>query len=370
MKCSNAAAGAWYSTLIKSPDHAHNSVEWAINNYCNLKCKHCYMESEELIKKRRFSDREKKLAIAKSIVSEFDHVVISGGEPLLDRDLCEVVEYLAANNCRVTLATNGTRASAEVVQDLVDAGVSSVQISIDSHEEQSHDEFRGEVGCWSEAISTIKAFQAQSIHVSVAHTVHAKNYTHVTDLLNFSLALGVTDVYLLKFLRVGKGTRNAVYNMTDSEERELLLENLIPYAKKTAALDLMTSCPKWNILLGKTDRSSVGCAHGRIRFINYTGDVYSCPMVHLPIGTSSVDNLLQIESGSIEAMMDRSNLSHGDCASCPMLEHCGGCYAESLSAHGDQFHRGECWVYRDIISDEMMVEKYLASYRLPRKRLG
>lgn len=347
----------WFSTLIEKKSDADTSVEWAINNFCNLRCKHCYMEADYLKEKKLYASLERKLEIVEMISKSCSNVVISGGEPLLDKHIVEVIGELSKRGCRVSLATNGTLLTLDMPARLRDAGLTHAQISIDAADESSHDEFRAVQGSWRKAMNAISRFQKIGIGVSISHTVHALNYARVHEIFELAERNAIGSIYLLKFLPCGEGEKNSNYVMSDEQEKALVLGCLA--RRSQAKVSFMTSAPEWNLLLGLTDTDSEGCTHGRIKFVNFTGELYSCPMVQTKVGSVLLGDMEPKKfTEAVVKFRDRSQLHGGDCASCPMLSKCGGCYASSGSLYADEYRRGECWVFRDVISNPLTYSSF------------
>ncbi|MBE9593614.1 MAG: radical SAM protein, partial [Proteobacteria bacterium] len=76
----------------------------------------------------------------------------SGGEPLLRKDLFEIMIHAKELDMSLVINTNGTLISRRIAEKLVDSGVQEVIISIDSANPEIHDEIRGRKGAWRKAI--------------------------------------------------------------------------------------------------------------------------------------------------------------------------------------------------------------------------
>src|SRR5512147_2733437 len=118
-------------------------VVWNITRTCNLKCVHCYTDSEA----RRYSG-ELTTAECKTVLDDLAEfkvpaVLFSGGEPLLREDLFELAAYARSKGLHVVISTNGTMIDRAVAQRLKDLQFAYVGISLDSADPAVHDRFRG-----------------------------------------------------------------------------------------------------------------------------------------------------------------------------------------------------------------------------------
>ncbi len=81
-----------------------NIVNWFVNSRCNLTCEYCFREME--LEERGTEDM---LALADILAqNNVQRVTIGGGEPLLRKDLEEILARLKQSGIFVSLHTNGT----------------------------------------------------------------------------------------------------------------------------------------------------------------------------------------------------------------------------------------------------------------------
>ena len=153
-------------------------------------------------------------------------VDISGGEPLLLRDLPRLADCLAAGGLAVSVTTNGwllpRRAAA--LAGCVDA----ILVSLDGPDPLAHDALRGE-GSFSRALVGIATSRAAGIPVqvqSVLMTTTASRAQHMVDLAAQTGAAGVT---FLQMLPLGRGQELAGREMlTDQDATELVSSLRLP----------------------------------------------------------------------------------------------------------------------------------------------
>lgn len=124
------------------------AVNLEVTKRCNAKCGFCdYWRTKE----------EQALADYGPVVKKIDPmmVTITGGEPLLRRDIIEVVEGIrrAVPVTYRAMVTNGSLLTLEKAERLHEAGIDQIAISLDAVDER-HDESRGIPGLWKR-ISTL-----------------------------------------------------------------------------------------------------------------------------------------------------------------------------------------------------------------------
>lgn len=155
--------------LMRDPDLTY--LFWESTLRCNLRCRHCGSSCEAQSPVRELTTREV-TEILDTIGEDFDttriFVSITGGEPLLRRDLYDVVAHMSSLGMRSCIVTNGTLLGADEVARLRDAGMDTVSVSIDGLE-ASHDSVRGS-GNYARAMRGIAAAAQGGMEVVEAIT--------------------------------------------------------------------------------------------------------------------------------------------------------------------------------------------------------
>ena len=142
--------------LLAKPDLTY--LFWESTLRCNLRCRHCGSSCEGKSPLRELETAEVK-GILDTIAADFNarriFVSITGGEPLLRRDLFDVVAHMTRLGMRSCIVTNGTLLDVEKAQRLWDAGMRTICVSVDGLEAE-HDAVRGP-GSWRKALAGIAA---------------------------------------------------------------------------------------------------------------------------------------------------------------------------------------------------------------------
>ncbi len=152
---------------------------------CNLKCKMCPFW------KRSTSDlslENEKIILKRIYDSGVCGIAFEGGEPLLRKDLGEILEYARSLPLQTSLITNGTLLESKIdeIAKYINGGI---YVSIDGLE-KTHDEIRGVKGCFRKAIKGINAAY-QKIPVAINTTIMAENIHEIEDLVKLAKELDV-----------------------------------------------------------------------------------------------------------------------------------------------------------------------------------
>ena len=120
-------------------------LQFAITNICNARCDFCGFAVDRFDPKQRRSVtlQEARDVIDIAVRNHIGYLLFVGGEPMVHRDLRAMVRYAAESGIRPMICTNGSLWTEENMRGLANDGLSSVIMSIDSHDIVRHEKNRG-----------------------------------------------------------------------------------------------------------------------------------------------------------------------------------------------------------------------------------
>jgi GTP 3',8-cyclase len=146
-------------------DNIHRNIDYiriSLTDHCNLRCCYCMPESQkDFLNTTELMTREELVTITRLMAKNgISKIKLTGGEPLLRQDLTEIVRELKAINGieQITLTTNGILLK-DRLKELVEAGISSVNISIDTRNPEKYREITKRDGfsqVWEGLMEAIK----------------------------------------------------------------------------------------------------------------------------------------------------------------------------------------------------------------------
>jgi len=143
---------------------------WSLSKRCNLRCVHCYQDAEQY--SRQEMDLDEQFEVVEQLAGAgVGVVVLSGDEPLLNRHIFTLIQRFADHDIAIALDSNGILIDRSTATELREAGINSVQISIDSISAACHDEFRGMRGAFERARDAVGNCSTHGIFTTVATTV-------------------------------------------------------------------------------------------------------------------------------------------------------------------------------------------------------
>ncbi len=340
--------------------HAPFLAVWNFTNACNLRCKHCYQSAGKL-SPDELTLKEKLNVIDQLAENDVVAIAFSGGEALLHNDFWEAAKYASDRGLYLSLATNGTLLTTDVVKRLKSVGVEYFEISLDSADPVKHDEFRGVSGAWDRTIAGIRNVAAEDgVFSCIATTLTNDNYTELDNLVALSRKLGVNRSLLFNFIPVGRGTEIIDMDLSP-EQRETVMQKMYGYLSgMTEGFEVLTTAPQFSRVClvnsqsgimslahvgsaGFSDKVGVlaefigGCGAGRMYCaIQPNGIVTPCVFMPIEVGDLRTESFIDIWQNSdvMQSLRERHDLK-GHCSSCSYRNICGGCRARAYAYFGD-----------------------------------
>jgi MoaA/NifB/PqqE/SkfB family radical SAM enzyme len=120
-------------------------LQFAITNICNAKCEFCGFAVDQFDPGKRHSVtlHEARDVVDICVKNHIGYLLFVGGEPLAHKDLHGMVRYAAERGLRPMICTNGSLWTDQNMREFADDGLTSVIMSIDSHEVARHEKNRG-----------------------------------------------------------------------------------------------------------------------------------------------------------------------------------------------------------------------------------
>jgi len=298
-------------------------MDLALTYRCNNACAHCYNARSrsypELSTQDWFNILDKLWDLG------IPHIVFTGGEPTLRNDLAELVQH-AENNGQITgLNTNGRKLKdADYVKTLVDAGLDHVQITLESHIKEIHDQMVCAVGAWEETVAGLKNALQANLYVMTNSTMLQLNSPFMADTLEFLGQLGLKTVGLNTLIYSGRGKTVG----TGLNEQELLplLEDAKRITNKySQRLIWYTPTQYCNFDPVQMQLGVKGCTAALYNMcIEPDGSVIPCQSYYKSLGKLLSDPWDSIWNHPLSQQLRLRKSLPGKCKSCLLMQECGG----------------------------------------------
>jgi radical SAM protein with 4Fe4S-binding SPASM domain len=337
-KCEFYLKLAYSPTASTSAKFVPLVVSWNLTRECNLKCPHCYINATTQPLINELTTEESKNLIDQICEVSRPLLILSGGEPLLRKNVYELVRYGAAKGLKTGLGSNGSLIDGVAAKKLKEAGIETVSISLDSNIPEQHDEFRGVSGSWEKAVRAIKALRENGVLVQVNTTVTQQNYDQIDDIMSLAEKLGVENFHLFFLVPTGRGVKIA--DISPAKYEDMIKTAFAKAAKHK--LNVRPSCAPQFMRIAKDRGLDMrqwirGCIAGLYYCRVYpNGDITPCPYLPIKLGNIREKSFKDIwfNSEVFKSLRDFNALK-GKCGVCEYRAVCGGCRARAYGLSSD-----------------------------------
>lgn len=196
-------------------------VVWNSTKTCNLKCQHCYMNSDSQKYQNELTTEEAKSFIDDLADFRVPVLLFSGGEPLIRPDFFELAEYAQKKGVRPTLSTNGTLITPEVAARIKSIGIGYVGVSLDGLQDVN-DKFRGVEGAYAKAMAGIQNCVAVGQRVGLRFTINHHNIQELDKIFDFIERENINRVCFYHLVYSGRGNAMQNQDVTAEESRRAM----------------------------------------------------------------------------------------------------------------------------------------------------
>src|SRR6266542_3215913 len=219
-------------------------VSWNLTYRCNLACEHCYLDAggaplppqraenarrgPRLVGTENFADRselgtEECFRVIDEIAAFAPECVtiLTGGEPLLRRDILEIVRRAAEGGLWVVVGTNGVSITENLARRLAEAGARGLSLSLDALDPDRHDRFRMVRGAWRNTVEGAEILNRTGLPFIVRTTAGSHNLGDLDAIADFAHDRLAAKVWNLYFL-VPTGRGQFVSDITPAQYDEVL----------------------------------------------------------------------------------------------------------------------------------------------------
>lgn len=303
-------------------------IDLALTYRCNNDCSHCYVPPERRgwDATREMDTSKWKQVLDKLLDLAIPHVTFTGGEPTLRDDLVELIQYSEKIGIIAGLVTNGRRLTQSMVDDLVNAGIDYVQITLESHLPDIHDQMVGITGAWKETVAGLKRFIATDIYTITNTTLTQLNRSTITDTVAFLAKLGQTNFAMNGLIYSGSGRDVADKQAIPEQDLNELITDILAEASEHD-MRLIWYSPTMYCHFDPTEYGlgprRCSAAYSSLA-IEPNGNVLPCQSYFESLGNilkNSWDTIWNHPTA--KALRGHTKLAE-ECLSCELLKKCGG----------------------------------------------
>lgn len=328
-------------------------IAWEITGRCNLNCIHCRASASLNAEEGVFTTDGAKRVIGDIASFASPVIVLSGGEPLLRKDIFEIAKYGTDKGLRMCMATNGTLVTDRVCGKIKEAGIKMVSLSLDGSTAETHDNFRQQKGAFKGTLRAAGLFKKHGIPFLVNSSFTKRNQHDIANVFHLAKELGAQAWYMFLIVPTGRG-KDIMEELISKEDYEEILKWHFMQEKDENELLMRPTCaPQYYRVyrqeakrlgidfkrrsLSFSTGGSKGCIAGQlIALIDHNGNVMPCSYFPKAAGNIKKQSFKDIwENSPLLKELRDFEAYKGKCRSCEYLSVCGGCRARAYAVSGD-----------------------------------
>ncbi len=300
-------------------------MDLALTFRCQNNCIHCYAggphETDELS-----TDQWKQVIDKLHSIGVFI-LTFTGGEPTLREDLPELLLYAENRGAVTGLITNGRRLKDKsYAEQLEKAGLDFVQVTLESHKPQIHDQMTATKGSWKETLAGIKNALQTKVYVTTNTTLSKYNASEFLQTMDFIKELGVGAFGCNSLIYSGKAGEISKEFALPLETLNELLPKIRDKANQLGLRFLWYTptqyCRLDPVKLGLGVKS---CTAANVNMcVGPNGDVYPCQSYFESLGNLLKDDWPKIWNNPLSVKLRNREYVEPKCKDCPQLQICGG----------------------------------------------
>lgn len=350
----NALYKSLFKAFKKAETHRHplNYLFWECTLRCNLNCLHC---GSDCTADSRIPDMpaEDFLNVLDSIPKPSDlfTVVITGGEPLMRKDLEACGRAIRRRGFRWGMVSNGIFYDEKRHNSLLNAGLGSLTFSLDGFE-HSHNWLRNSPAAFRKTERAIElAVSAKRLTFDIVTCVNQKNFDELEALYAFLLDKDVKAWRLFTITPIGRAKNYDELFLTDNQMRSLM--DFIIEKRKEKRIDVKFSCEGYvGAYENKVRDGFFFCRAGiNIGSVLIDGSVSACPNIDRSFAQGNIyqDDFWELWQNRFKPFRGRSWTQKGECADCSKYSECRGNGMHYW--HGDKQNVLQCH-YKQILGTQ------------------
>ncbi|MBI3160675.1 MAG: TIGR04053 family radical SAM/SPASM domain-containing protein [Chloroflexi bacterium] len=345
------------------------TIAWEVTRACAFACKHCRADAIPRRDPLELTTAEARTLIDRLAAFGSPILVFTGGDPMMRRDLFELIAYATEKGLRCSLTpTATTLPTVERLRQAAGAGIRRVALSLDGPSTEVHDEFRQVPGSWERTMQILRNAGEVGLSVQVNTTVTTFNVDLLSEMVPFIEKVGAVQWSV--FFLVPTGRAQAKWLISPKEHERVF--NWLYDLSQRAPFDIKaTAAPMYRRVAVERRRAESGGA-GEVTFqgagfqyadglnrprkgvndgngflfISHTGEIM--PSGFLPISAGNVRKVDVVETyrhHELFATLRNYDLLKGKCRICEYREFCGGQRGRAYGVTGDYMASDPSCVY-------------------------
>lgn len=326
--------------LDSQEKHPLRQLFWESTLRCNMKCRHCGSDCRvsSLHPDMPFEDFAK---VLRRIKEKYDShkimVIVTGGEPLMRKDIEQCGRAIYDMEFPWGIVSNGLLMTPKKIDGLLRAGLHSATISLDGFEDD-HEWMRGVKGSFSNASQAIAILANEpTIKFDVVTCVNNRNYEKLGDLKEYLISIGLKSWRLFTVFPVGRASQDPDLQLSNERFRGLM--EFIKDTRKERRIMASYGCEGFlGEYEGLVRDNLFTCQAGlSVSSVMIDGSISACASIRSDFSQGNIykDDFIDVWENHYQPYRDRSWMKKGQCADCKYFRYCQGNGMHLRDENGD-----------------------------------
>lgn len=299
-----------------------------LTHRCNLSCVHCYLPPSHQLQETPLESWES--VIDRLVDMGLCILTLTGGEPLLYRNIESLIVHAFSKGCQVRLFTNASLVRGpELVRELKMAGLCYLETSLHGATPQVHDGITGVQGSFEHTLAAVRWFTEASVPVTIKTSWMKQNRQEYPQILELVRQLGV-------YFRGSPSIMPRLDGEPSNQQYRMSYEELIEFYRMDRGHDVSDYCPSADLDL---EGSPCGIARTSLA-INPQGDAYPCLHLRVPFANVFRDDLAEswAHAPLLKKLRNLTRKSFKACKDCDTKPYCFLCLGDGWLEWKDPLH--------------------------------
>lgn len=327
----------------ESQTHSLRQLFWECTWRCNLSCRHCGSDCKNC---STLPDMpaEDFLKVIDTLTPHVNpnrvNIVITGGEPLLRKDLEYVGRQLYDRGYPWGFVSNGLALTPERFESLRKAGLHALTISLDGLEED-HNWMRCHPASFSRAVDAIaRAAATADLNFDVVTCVNKRTLTKLNEIKELLISKGVTAWRLFTIFPSGRAAHYPEFELGKAEVKTLM--EFIEKTRKEGRIKASFCCEGFlEGYEGVVRDNFFSCQAGvSVASVLLDGGIGACPSIRADYKQGNIykDDFWDVWQNKFDKYRNRSWMKTGKCADCSFWRYCEGNGMHLRDSDGNLMH--------------------------------
>lgn len=193
---------------------------------CNNNCVICHEKENRRRLNREFDKKENLRKIDLCLKHGVSHIIFSGGEPTIMRNLPEYIKYAKSKGIHCELITNGRIFSNSTSLIKLDR-VSKVYVSLFDNIAEHHDKITRVPGSYKQTIKGIRNLIEHNKNIMIRLILTKKNITRIKEIITYLVQLGVREITLVNIIPWGYALESLEKYYVDIAKASKIIKEII-----------------------------------------------------------------------------------------------------------------------------------------------